>query len=60
MIEKILNKAKQGKKLSNEEFLELLDIDNDEDLEKLFKVACETIPMPGRPTGSPSHSCLAY
>lgn len=38
---KILNKAKQGKKLSNEEFLELLDIDNDEDLEKLFKVACE-------------------
>ena len=41
IIEKILNKAKQGKKLSNEEFLELLDIDNDEDLEKLFKVACE-------------------
>ena len=41
MIDKILNKAKQGKELSDEEFLELLDIENDEDLEKLFKVACD-------------------
>ena len=41
MIDKILNKAKQGQELSDEEFLELLNIDNDEDLEKLFKIACD-------------------
>ena len=35
MIDEILNKAKQGKKLSNEEFLELLRIDDDENLESL-------------------------
>ena len=41
MIDEILNKAKQGQELSDEEFLELLNIENDEDLEKLFKVACD-------------------
>ena len=41
MIDKILNKARQGQELSDEEFLELLNIENDEDLEKLFKIACE-------------------
>ena len=35
MIDEILNKAKQGQKLSDEEFLELLRIDDDENLEKL-------------------------
>ena len=41
MIDEILNKAKQGKKLSNEEFLELLRIDDDENLEKLFETSAE-------------------
>ena len=41
MIDEILNRAKQGQELSDEEFLELLNIDNDEDLEKLFKTACD-------------------
>ncbi len=41
MIDEILKKAKQGKELNDEEFLKLLKIDNDEDLEKLFKVACQ-------------------
>ena len=41
LIDEILNKAKQGQELSDEEFLELLNIENDEDLEKLFKIACE-------------------
>ena len=41
MIDEILNKAKQGQELSDEEFLELLNIENDEDLEKLFKIACD-------------------
>ncbi len=41
MIDEILDKAKQGKELSDEEFLELLKIDNDDDLEKLFNVACQ-------------------
>ncbi len=41
MIDKILNKAKQGQKLSDEEFLELLKIDDDENLEKLFKTSAE-------------------
>ena len=40
MIDEILNKAKQGQELSDEEFLELLNIENDEDLEKLFMIAC--------------------
>ena len=41
MIDEILNKAKQGKELTDDEFLELLNIDDDEELEKLFKVACD-------------------
>lgn len=41
MIDEILKKAKQGKELDDEEFLKLLKIDNDEDLEKLFNVACQ-------------------
>ena len=41
MIDEILKKAEQGKELNDEEFLKLLKIDNDEDLEKLFKVACQ-------------------
>jgi len=41
MIEETLNKAKQSKDIKNEEFLELLKIDNDENLEKLFTVACQ-------------------
>ena len=36
MIDEILTKARQGKELSDDEFLELLNIENDEDLEKLF------------------------
>lgn len=39
MIDTILNKAKLGKELTDEEFLELLKINNDEDLEKLFSIA---------------------
>lgn len=39
MIEEILNKAQQGQELSDEEYLELLNIDDDEDLDKLFEVA---------------------
>ena len=41
MIDEILNKAKQGQELNDEEFLELLKIDDDENLEKLFKLASE-------------------
>ena len=41
LIDEILNKAKQGQELSDEEFLELLNIENDKDLEKLFKIACD-------------------
>ena len=41
MIDQILDKAKIGIKLSDEEFLELLQIDDDENLEKLFKIAAE-------------------
>ena len=41
MIDEILKKATQGYELNDEEFLELLKIDNDDDLEKLFKVACQ-------------------
>ena len=40
MIDEILDKARQGQELSDEEFLELLDIEDDEDLEKLFSTAC--------------------
>ncbi|MFM5883500.1 5,10-methenyltetrahydromethanopterin hydrogenase cofactor biosynthesis protein HmdB [Methanobrevibacter gottschalkii] len=40
MIDDILNKAKLGKKLTDEEYLELLKIDNNDDLEKLFLIAC--------------------
>ncbi len=41
MIDEILNKAKQGKELTDDEFLELLNINDDEELEKLFEVACD-------------------
>ena len=41
MIDEILDKAKQGKELRDDEYLELLNIDDEEELEKLFKVACE-------------------
>ena len=41
MIDEILNKAKQGKELRDDEYLELLNIDDEEELEKLFEVACE-------------------
>ncbi len=41
MIDEILNKAKQGKELTDDEFLELLNIDDDEELEKLFEIACD-------------------
>ncbi|MBP3791374.1 MAG: biotin synthase BioB [Methanobrevibacter sp.] len=39
MIDEILNKAMQGQELSDDEFLELLNITEDEDYEKLFSVA---------------------
>ena len=39
MIDEILEKARQGKELSDEEFLELLNIEDDKYLEKLFKIA---------------------
>lgn len=39
MIDDILNRAKQGQELSDDEFLELLNITDDEDYEKLFSVA---------------------
>ncbi len=41
MIDEILNKTKQGKKLTDNEFLELLNKDDEKELEKLFKTACE-------------------
>ena len=41
MIDEILDKARQGQELSDEEFLELLNIEDDEHLDKLFKIACE-------------------
>ena len=41
MIDEILNKAKQGKELTDDEFLELLNIEDNEKLEKLFKIACD-------------------
>ena len=41
MIDEILNKAKQGKELTDDEFLELLNIEDEKNLEKLFKIACD-------------------
>lgn len=41
LIDEILDKARKGKELSDEEFLELLMIDDDENLEKLFKISAE-------------------
>ena len=41
MIDEIFNKIKQGKELTDEEFLELLNIEEDEELEQLFKIACD-------------------
>ena len=41
MIDDILKKAKQGQELTDDEFLELLNITDKNDLEKLFSVACE-------------------
>ena len=41
MIDEILNKAKQGKEITDDEFLELLNIDDNEELEKLFEIACD-------------------
>lgn len=41
MIDEILNKAKQGKELTDDEFLELLNIEDKKNLEKLFKIACD-------------------
>ena len=41
MIDEILDKARQGQELNDKEFLELLNIEEEEDLEKLFKTACE-------------------
>ena len=41
MIDNIFNKIEQGQELSDEEFLELLNIEDKNDLEKLFKLACE-------------------
>lgn len=39
MIDEILDKAKQGKELNDNEFLELLTINDEEHLEKLFRIA---------------------
>ena len=41
MIKDIFSKIKQGQELSDEDFLELLNIEDDDNLEKLFKLACE-------------------
>ncbi len=41
MIEDILIKARQGQELSDDEFLELLDITDYDQLEELFSTACE-------------------
>lgn len=41
MIDEILDKARKGQELSDEEFLELLNIEDEEHLEELFKIACE-------------------
>ncbi|WP_458405266.1 5,10-methenyltetrahydromethanopterin hydrogenase cofactor biosynthesis protein HmdB [Methanobrevibacter sp.] len=39
MIDRILNKAQNGQELSDEEYLELLNITDDKELEKLFETA---------------------
>lgn len=41
MIDDIFSKIEQGQELSDEDFLELLNIEDDDNLEKLFKLACE-------------------
>lgn len=41
MIDEILKKAKEGIELTDEEYLKLLDINDNNQLEKLFSVACE-------------------
>ncbi len=41
MIDKILQKAENNQNLTDDEFLELLNITNDEDLEKLFDTAAK-------------------
>ena len=41
MIDEILKKAEQGIELSDEEYLELLDITDENDLDKLFALACQ-------------------
>lgn len=41
MIDEILKKAENNQKLTDEEFLELLNISNDEDLNKLFDTAAK-------------------
>ena len=41
MIDKILDRAINGDELSNEDFLELLKITDNNDLEKLFSTACQ-------------------
>ena len=41
MIDEILKKAENNQKLTDEEFLELLNISNDEDLNKLFETAAK-------------------
>ncbi|MDO5824238.1 5,10-methenyltetrahydromethanopterin hydrogenase cofactor biosynthesis protein HmdB [Methanobrevibacter sp.] len=41
MIDEILIKAEQGKNLTDDEFLELLNINNDEDMQKLFDTAAK-------------------
>ncbi|WP_432645151.1 5,10-methenyltetrahydromethanopterin hydrogenase cofactor biosynthesis protein HmdB [Methanobrevibacter sp.] len=41
MIEEILKKAEHGEKLTDEEFLKLLKINDNDSLEKLFKIAAE-------------------
>ncbi|MBO6122553.1 MAG: biotin synthase BioB [Methanobrevibacter sp.] len=41
MIDDIFSKIEQGQELSDEDFLELLNIEDDDSLEKLFKLACE-------------------
>ena len=41
MIDEILKKAENNQKLTDEEFLELLNISNDEELNKLFDTAAK-------------------
>lgn len=41
MIDDILDKAQRNEKLTDDEFIELLNINDDEHLEKLFSIACE-------------------